>query len=80
MNFFFRRIKMMKFNLCYPLCLHLFDTIYHGSIFSFELITFNSSFESSDGNSSRSESTDLGWHFRYTIAWILITLSFCKCC
>ncbi len=64
----------MKLHRTYPIWLHMFHLIYHGSILSYESIIFNSSFDSDDGNNSSSEPIGPGWHFRYTTAWILSTL------
>src|ERR1700712_1666222 len=62
---------MMKFHRTYPIWLHLLHLIYHGSMSSFQLVGFITSFQSPDVP----EGIGPGWRFRYVTTWILTLLA-----
>lgn len=65
----------MRLHRTYPIWLHLLHIIYHGSILSFQVAGFTTSFRSPNNNLYIAETTGPGWRFRYVTTWILGTLS-----
>lgn len=61
---------MVRLHRTYPIWLHLLHLIYHGSILTFQIVGFATSFKSSNA----SEEIGPGWRFRYVTTWILSVL------
>jgi hypothetical protein len=65
---------MVKLHRTYPIWLHVLHIIYHGSILSYQIAGFASSFQSPNNNIYISETTGPGWRFQFVTTWILAIL------